>query len=290
MALTESGNVPDEYIQYALAGARLSLRAQTVFAPGDPGFSTQVLDLVDMTGDGAGLDAVFGRYGTVTASDGAEGVDYAGWQAFDPTTTTVTAVKHNAGVKMTWERLKKSKSEIGEWAKAGIELGRALASLVNTDVCTAFSSFTNTTTDTGNDITFDDITTAIDELHGRDVEGQMYLTIPWRWWSDLIKESSTPLTDASKTQLAEGFYNRYFFDDALGLVWFITNDCPSINAGADRQGALFTAEAIGMSWAKDIGIDVTWDPDSYTWKLLGTAYWGVGIASDDCGEGLEFDA
>jgi len=283
MAQTTSGNVPSEWVAYTLQAAKLGLRSRTIFAPGDPGHDRDVLDIADLRGAGNGLSGVFTRYGTVSASTGAEGTEYAAWQSFNPSTTTVTVSKQQAGIVLTKERLMKAHNELAEWVRCGEELARALAQKVNVDVCSVFPSFGTSVGSSGTDITHTDILTGIDTLQSAKAEGQLFCVLHTHQWFDLMTEADSPLADASKTQLAEGLYMKYFYDSIYGLRWFTTQDVQSANAGADWCGAMFNAEAIGLAWGQDFELEVEWDKNAQVWELLITAYWGVGIADDDCG-------
>jgi hypothetical protein len=53
---------------------------------------------------------------------------------------------------------------------------------------------------------------------------------------------------------------------------------------------MFSPEAIGLSWGQDFTLETEWDKNSQLWELILTAYWGVGIASDDCGVKIVTDA
>jgi len=289
VAQTTSGNVPSEWVEYTLQAARLGLRNRTIFAPGDPGHTSDVLDIADLRGDGNGVSGVFSRYGTVTASTGAEGVEYSAWQAFDPSTTAIAITKQQAGIVLTKERLMKARTELGEWVKAGEELSRAMAQKVNVDVCSAFSSFSSSVGSTGTNITNANILTAVDTLQTAKAEGQLHCVLHTHQWYDLMTESNSPLADASKTALADKLYMQYFYDDIYGLRWFTTQDVQSANAGADWCGAMFSPEAIGLSWGQDFDLEVEWDKNSQVWELLMTAYWGVGIADTNCGLKLVTD-
>jgi len=273
-----------------MKAAKLGLRNRTIFAPGDSGHSPDVLDIADLRGDGNGLDGVFTRYGTVTASTGAEGVEYAGWQAFTPAATAVTVAKQQVGIQLTRERLMKARNELEEWVKVGVELGRAMASKVNVDVCAIFASFSHSEGSTGTNVANSNILSAINTLQTYKAEGQLHCVLHTQQWYDLMSEANSPLADASKTQLAEGLYMQYFYDDIYALRWYTTQDVATANAGADRCGAMFSPEAIGLSWGQDFTLETEWDKNSQLWELILTAYWGVGIASDDCGVKLVTDA
>lgn len=290
MAQSGSGDVPAEWVMYALQAARLGLRARTIFAPGDPGHDPGVLDIADLRGDGAGRIGTFASYGALTASTGVEGAAYAGWQAFTPATVNVTLAKQQIGVQITRERLMATGNELNEWVSAGRELARALASKVNVDVCAIFASFTPAVTSAGVNITNANVLTAINTLEAANVDGPYHICLHGQQWYDLMTEASSPLVDASKTQMAEGFYMKYFYDDIYSLRWFITNDVPTANAGADRAGCIWGPAGIGLVWGPDFTLEVEWDKNAQLWELLLTGWWGVGIADDDSGCEITTDA
>lgn len=290
MAQSVAGDVPSEWVAYTLQAAKLGLRSRTIFAPGDPGHDPGVLDIADLRGDGAGLTGVFSRYGNITASTGAEGVEYAGWTAFTPTAATVALAKQQVGVQITRERLMTTQSELNEWIKAGQELARSMASKVNVDVCAILASFTDQAGATTVNLTNANILTAVNYLEAANADRPYVVTLHTQQWYDLMTEASSPLVDASKTKMAEDFYGNYFYDDIYGLRWFITNDVPTATAGADRSGGMFNAEAIGLSWGLDFSLEVEWDKNKQLWELLMTGYWGVGIADDNCGAEILSDA
>jgi len=289
MAVNLSSAVPTEYIAYVQKAAKLGLRGSTIFSPGDAGFSQDVIDIANMTQD-KGMTAAFSRYNNTTASDGVEGVDYAGWQAFTPTSTSITATKKNVGMLLTYERLQKASDQLGEWVKAGVELGRSMAQKVNVDVCSTFNSFTQNVTSSGANITNAKVLEAIDTLRSANVRGQLITVLHDHMWYDLMSETSSALTNASINQMAEGLFMQYFYDGLYGMRWFLTTDVQTANAGADRCGAMFSPEAIGVAWKKDFTIETEWNKDKQAWEILLTCYYGVGLADAASGLKLVFDA
>jgi hypothetical protein len=278
-----------EYVDTALQVAVLGLRARTIFAPGDPGHSPQVIQIADLR-DVPGLTATFGRFNTLTASDGEEGVEYAGWQDLDPATSDITGIKKEVGTQITWEARKAAANQLQLWVKAGEELAAAMATKINVDVCATFASLSTTVGSTGVNITNANILAARNTLEVANAYGPHYVVLHSQQWYDLMTEANSPLVDASKTNMAEGFYGNYFYDDIYGMVWYITNDVQTANAGADRCGSMFNPEAFGLNWLKDFGLAVTWDDDTYAWKLKMTGYWGTGVVTDEAGVKLVTDA
>lgn len=285
-----SSAVPTEWIALTKQTARLALRNMTVFAPGDPGHDPGVLDLADIRGEGKGLSAAYTRYAQLIASTVGEGEEYAGWQTFTPAVTSVTVSKQQVGLQLTKERRKKGGSGLDEWINAGLELAEAMATKVNVDVCSAFASFSSSTGSTGVDITNANILTARDALYTSRAKGPLHVVLHTHQWFDLMSEASSPLTNASINPLASGHFMQYFYDSLYGLRWFLTQDVQTANAGADRAGAMFTPEAIGMSWGQDFDLEVEWDKNAQLHELLLTCYYGVGIVDQNSGRKLVTDA
>jgi len=276
-----------EYIDTALQVAKLGLHNRTIFAPGDA--AQMALDIADLR-NVQGSTATFGRLNTLTASDVGEGVEYQAWQALDPTTVDVAATKHQVGTHITKEAINSGANELQLWVKAGEELAASMGTKVNVDVCSAFASFSASQGSTGTDIVFADIRTAYDTLMTAKARPPFFCVLHTHQWTDLMSESSSPLVDASKNPLAEGFYGQYFYDDLLGMNWFLTQDVQTANAGADLAGAMFTSDAIGISWKQDFELEAEWNKNKQQWELLMTGFWGVGIADNSSGIKLVTDA
>lgn len=288
MAPTTKTTVAD-YERYALQVAKLSLANAAIFAPQGIAFNNDILDIVDKR-TGNSLTATFGEWGTLTAQDVGEGVEYQGYAPMTLSTTDITATRSVVGTEITWEADKVAADELQMWVNAGAVLGQSMAKKFNEDICALFDSFTTEVGSTGTNIDNADIQSGIAALQLANVPGQYACVLHGQQWYDLISESSSPLTDASKTQKAEQFYNGWFIDDIYGLNWFITNGVQTANAGADRAGAMFGPGAIGVVWGQDFTLEKEWNKDKGLWELLLSTRYGVGIADDDRGVAVVTDA
>jgi len=283
VTITNSAGVPTEYTAYSLKTALLALRNRSIFVPGGPGFSQDVMQIADVTGQGQGLTGSFGRYGALTASEVAESAEYNAWQAFTPTTVLVTATKHQVGTIITKERMKKTVNPAQEWTLAGTELGRAMATLVNKDVCSLFASFTATSGGTTVDATWAGVRNGQGALRALGVAGELIFVLHEQSYGELLAEAGSPLITASMTRLAEGYYQNYYVDNIIGMRWYVTADVQPATT-VDWVGGMFNNEAIGMSWGQDFELEVEWNKNTQCWEILLTCYYGCGIANQSCGQ------
>jgi hypothetical protein len=290
MAVTTTSTL-SEFIVAALGKAVDDEIAQHLFWPGLP--LSRFIKTRDLT-DGQGISATFPKYNALTAYDLTEGVDFTVTQSLDPSSSTLTATE--SGVQGVITRLSQKALANPNSAQAYMQdvvrgHVRSLMTKYDVDIMSLFASLDVTVGTTTTNITNANILSA--------VQGAAAANIPTPWigilhpqqWADLVSEASSPLADAGASgPVAEELYRNYFVGRFYGVDWYVSSNVPTANAGADRAGALISAEAIGAVWALTPDMQITDDKSLRGQEIITTCAYAVGEIDGTMGIGIVTDA
>lgn len=234
---------------------------------------------------------------TTTAAAVAEASDI---EAVARTTTegTITASEVGLATSVTDKGAKGAKAAMGlvTWAASQ---GRAMGQKLTGDLCALFAALAGSTAvgTSGSNITvayFIDGIYTLDNanapgakkcvLHPRQVAdlfvsligtGAVYANLP-----ELVREGRLPGGTP-----ASGFQGMLF-----GVPIYGTTEVDLANSDADRCGAMFTEEAMGVTWQKGVVTEYDRDPSFRHTEVVVSACYGVGEVIDGYGVPIETDA
>ena len=275
-----------ELAEHVLAEATFVAQAESAFMPGNIG--EQFLRVKDLTGRRAKL-AGFPKWNELTAATQAETADITTWQQADVAETQITATIKS--VPTFYTRLA---AESADWDLAGdrgVQMGRAFAKKVDTDVCALAAGFTGHTAvgTTNTALTFAPIISAINKLETAEAARPYAVILHPKQWYDLLVEANSKFMEVAKFgPVANEVIRTYRTFEVLGCQWVITPRTPTANATVDWNGMVIARGAIGMVWKWLPRIDVQEDISrgGGGWEFIGKFANGVAELEDLYGCGV----
>lgn len=230
---------------------------------------------------------------TLAASSLVDGTDLTN-TAYNPTNVNITVGE--VGLMLTQTDLSLS-SSIHELSRLGREAGQAIAEKLMTDIAALGSGFSNSTSDTGNDIVEQDFRDGKTALILRKIPEPYYALLYPQMVNDLETSIGSTISAAATT----GATARYETNDLsmgadmdwgvlYGVRIIASTTVPTANAGADSAGFIAGSQrAIGYveKWA--IRPEMERDASLRGTEVVVTAAYGVGEIDDNAGQGLIFD-
>ena len=279
-----------ELIQPIIGEARMWMTDRSLFYPRQ-GIAQQFLQMKDIRGQ-AGKAATFPKLGSIAFGDASEGVDYTTTSALDTSAVTVTATPRQCVVELTDEAQYSTEADL--IAMAGEALGRAAAKKFDDDVCSVFSSLG--TTPTGGNASNSSMTAAefqayITQARVANAPGPYAAVFhPWGWY-EFLGESSSPLLNAAASDaVAKGVWGDYYAASPFGVTCLTYTGVATANAAADYMGAFLSPWAIGVTWKKDLSVEVQRNATKRCSELVATMHYGVGVVDSTMGFQMLQDA
>lgn len=264
--------------------------AQHLFWPGAA--LSSFIKTRDLTAGGARA-ATFPKYGALAKANLTEGTDYTATQELDPSSVTVTATEKGVqGVitDLAAHALANPNSAAAFMQDVARNHIRALMTGFDTDIMALFASLDVVKGSTGSDLTNANILAAVQAAASANLPRPWVGILHPQQWADLVTEASSPLVAAAAQGVAQDFYRNYFIGSFYGVEWYVSSNVPTANAGADRAGALLSAEAIGAVWAWMPRMRVTRDESLRGEEVITTCAYGVGEIDGTMGIGIVTDA
>jgi hypothetical protein len=183
-------------------------------------------------------------------------------------------------------------------------LARSYQERINDIFCALYGAFSNASGSTGLDLTILQFVGAAAALAGRDVPGPYYSVLHTQQVLDLQAGSgNTPGGLLTSLSSASPYYGNDGFDGS-GLMTFqrreayrlfdveisATTSVPTINAGADRGGAMFNKEAIGYHELWDMRVETWRDISLRATEIVVTGCIGAVERDDNHGQTIGTDA
>lgn len=179
------------------------------------------------------------------------------------------------------------------------QIGRAMADKLDVDICALLPGFANQVGSTGVDLSIANILDAIFTLENADSAnlGPIVGVLHPRQAADIRQavdadsgQAYAGVAGARAAQLGPapgpGFFGAWF-----GIPFWMSTNVPTVNAGADRGGAIFIADyALGMvnKWSARVEA-MRWPPIRGI-VLTASAMYGVGEVEDLAGVEVATDA
>ena len=202
----------------------------------DAAYANAIMPPLVRVADIAGVptkDVEFPKWPSLTAAALTEGTD-ASNTAVNTTSLTVTVAE--AGIMITVTDLLLSSSGPGLDAYA-VELGKALANLIDTNILAEVADFTQSVGSTGVDMTEANFLSALYELQNGNASGPFVSVLHPIQVHDLrvALSSSTGAVWGGPSAPAA---NLGSFASLYGVDVFQSTNCASVNTDADRQGVM----------------------------------------------------
>lgn len=230
---------------------------------------------------------------TLAAASLTDGTDLSN-SAYSPTNVNITAAE--VGLMLTQTDLSAS-SSIHDLARLGREAGQAVAEKLMTDIAALGSGFSNSTSDTGNDIVEQDFRDAKTALILRKIP-EPYLAL---LYPQMVNDLETSIGSTISAAATTGTSPREVTNDLsmgadmdwgtlYGVRIIASTTVPTANAGADSNGMMIGSQrAIGYveKWA--IRPEMERDASLRGTEVVVTSAYGVGEIDDNAGQSLVFD-
>lgn len=230
----------------------------------------------------------------LTASSVADGTD-ASNQAYSPTSVTLTVGEIVAMVTPT--DLNTTSNIFGGAGQYGADLGMALADKLITDITALLNGFSTEVGSSGNPLTETIVLTGHTTLRAANVNGRLAMGLHPQQWFDLVGDVGTTISAAATTgtspravtnDLAQG--GDGFIGEIYGDTTVVNSTVASVNAGADRGGAMFeigTALAYVTKWGSRL--ETERDASLRATEMVAGMAYAVGELDDTRGVAISTD-
>lgn len=235
--------------------------------------------------------------GSLSAAALTEGTDAAYTQY---STSKATLTVSEVGLVLAITDLLDSSDIVGLEHYA-MQAGSALANKVTTDICALSTGFSSAAgTDTGNPLTEAIVLNVITAISAAGVPGPYHGILHPQQYNDLVAGIGATLTPAgspgagSVAEITNAFGAAPNWDGGLrelyGIIWSISSNVPSANAGADRAGMVVSPQyAIGYLEKWPARVRLERDESLRATEIVVTAAYAVGELRDAAGVGVITD-
>ena len=260
MALSNTTTLNDLVGQIVSADAQSAAYANRVMRPLVRGYSVP---------PGA-ASIVVPRFQSISVGSLTEGVAPSS-STVSTDGVTLTPVERGSYIQISKRALHADPFQ--DLAPYGDQLGRALAQDEDSLLTALFSGFSNTVNAAADAMTLADLRTGIATLEAANAPGPYFAVFHPNSWAKLRAELSDAASYASIGQrtvegFGQGFTNQAgYVGSPYGIPCFISSTVTTTSSY--RNNALFSREALGCAWIKDIGIDVDDNVVSRAIDLMG---------------------
>lgn len=166
-------------------------------------------------------------------------------QAFTPTVlSTLTPSEVGAQYLITDQRAESD--PFGVQQAAAVELGQAIATKIETDLVSDFTSFTGGTVGAaGSAMTWGRFFAAAAQLRAQKAPGPVYAVLHPYHWHDLASEASIAGTNFNAPQFGDDVMRNRFVGMAAGVMIFESANIP-VDGSDDAISGLFTPMALAL--------------------------------------------
>jgi hypothetical protein len=215
-------------------------------------------------------------YPTFTAASVSEGVDYANPTTFDKSTlATLTPGEIITQAIITDRRMDTDPQDARR--DVATEMGNAIATKIDKDVASSFSSFTTDVgPGAGTTNTLAKFAVGVSVLRNSLAPQPLYVVIHPYQWHDIFVELGQP---ASQKVLLGDVANRalqdFYVGNWLNLQWFVSTNVPTSTTNA--TGAIFNSQSIAFDTRKAPTLEPERDASLRAWELNLSAGYAYGV-------------
>ncbi len=218
----------------------------------------------------------FPKWPLLSASDLTEGTDVSN-TAVNTSSTSVTA--DEAGIMITVTDMLLNGVGIGGLEPFAMELGKALASKIDTDLLAEVTDFTNSVGTSGVDITESDFLEALYTLENGNARGPFACVLHPVQIRDL-RTALAGTTGAVWGGATVPSEDLGAFASLYGVDVFRSTNCASVNTDADRQGVMMpVGNQSGLAYVLKTGARTEFQRDA---SLRATEIVVTAVYGDEC--------
>jgi len=238
----------------------------------------------------------FTKFPKLAATSVAEGVDL-GYTAFSTNKVNITV--GTIGIVLAPTDLL-SVSQIIQNDRYATEAGKAIALKLTTDILALGPSLSTTVgPTTGNPLLESHAHDAVGTLEANSLPGPFAAFISPTQKKNLVADIGTTFTAAGTSgESVRASLNDLpavrpdgMLSDLFGFPWYVTAAVPTINSGADANGAIVD---VNRTWGYvekwDVRVALQRDESALLTEIVTTATYGVGEVDDGSGLGVVSDA
>lgn len=173
---------------------------------------------------------------------------------------------------------------------AAADLGQAMATKIQADTLTAFTSLTGGTIGAaGTTITWGHFFAARALLKAQKAPEPYVCVLHEYQWQDLAKAASVSATVAFSPSFQDDVMRRYYVGTAAGVDIYTTVDITP-DASDDATGGMFSRQAVALDLRRPPRLEAERDASRRGWELNQTAVYGYGVWRPLFGIQMIFDA
>ena len=228
-------------------------------------------------------------WGALSASGVNEGTDLSNTAL---ATDKVTLTAGEVGVMITVTDLLAESDILANLDEYARQLGLAVADKVDSDLCVLFAALNGGSAvgTSGSDMTDDNFLEALYTLEAANAPKPYHCVLHPRQWADLREDIVAATGSPYSASAAQEIVNSGFTGVLFGVNVYQASNVPTANTGADRAGAMFSAEALGLVTKWPARTELERDGSLRATEVVVTACYGVGELVDGFGVPIVTDA
>jgi len=228
----------------------------------------------------------------VTPESVADGVDYSNPTTFGKSSVgTLTPGEIIAQILLTDQNVETDPD--GARNDAATELGMAVASKIDTDLCSVFDLFTTDKGDgAGNSATISNLAAGVAVVrYNMKVAGPIHVVFHPYHWHDIWVEIGQPAaTYANLADLTSQAMRDYYVGSLLGVKIFTSSNVKDVG-GDDFVSGIFNPASIALDTRRPYRLEPERDASLRAWELNATGGYAYGLgARPTFGVGFTADA
>ena len=228
------------------------------------------------------------EYSAVTFGAVAETEDFTNPTRFSKTSlSTLTPGEVMAQILLTYRRIETDPDDAQ--GDASVELGRAAAQKVDSDIFSNFSSLTGGTIGTaGGTIIWGNLFAAMSRLREASVPEPYYAVMPPYHWHQLAKAAAVGATVTNAPQFQDTIMSRWYVGSTAGMDIFVSSNVET--SSTDAYTAVFNPLALAFDLRRDFTIEPEKDASRRSWEInahmlyahgVWRPKWGVQVIADN---------
>lgn len=247
--------------------------------------------LVDSRSASGWMNRVVPTRPAITAVAVNENADFASPTTFGRTTAaTLTPAEIIAQVVLTDRDMETDPDSAVQ--DASRELGAAIATKIDVDLCTLFASFSaNSFGTAGSAATLALYGAAISKLRAANAlqYGNVNAVLHPYHWHDLWTELGKPTTNVVASEMANQALRDYFVGNIIGATFYTSSNMGTV-ASDDAYSGIFVRPALMLDTRRAARPETQRDASARAYELNITAGYAVGIVRDTFGAKIIADA
>lgn len=225
----------------------------------------------------------------ITAVSKPEGVDFVAPTDFGKTLlATLTPGMIMAQVILTDEDRDTDPDSARD--DAAQELGSAMSTKIDVDLCSTFTSLTDIGPGAGQAATLAKFAVGVSRLRANHAPNPVYNVLHPYHWHDIWVELGQPASNkALLGDIANEALRSYFVGDWLNCMWF-TDANIDVDGSDDAVSGIFNPQAIALDTRKAPELEPERDASALAWELNMSAGYAYGVVRETFGFGYKADA